>query len=160
MTRSMQIRRFNPGEESTLFDIYYSAIHLIARLEYTEAQTNAWAPANLDRDLWVKRIRGINPFVAEVDGVPVGYADVQENGYIDHFFVSGWHPRQGIGKSLMAVLESEARRMGLAEMTSDVSRTAQPFFQNFGFEIVEQRVPVIRGIEVPNALMRKVLVAT
>jgi putative acetyltransferase len=151
----MHIRRFEPGEEPALFDIYHSAIHLIASRDYTEEQVNAWAPAVLDEELWVRRIRGINPFVAELEGILVGYADVQASGYIDHFFVSGRHPRQGIGRSLMEVLESEAKRLGVTELTSDVSRTAQPFFTRFGFQIVEQRVPVVRGIEVPNARMCK-----
>jgi putative acetyltransferase len=102
-------------------------------------------------------MRGINPFVAEIDGKVVGYADIQENGYIDHFFVSGRHPRQGIGTLLMETLESEANRLRLTELASDVSGTAQPFFERFGFHVVEQRAPIIRGIEVPNALMRKVL---
>jgi putative acetyltransferase len=117
----MHIRRFNPGEEPALFDIYYSAIHLIAIRDYTEEQVNAWAPSNPDKELWVRRMRGINPFVAEIEDKLVGYADVQENGYIDHFFVSGRHPRKGIGRSLMQVLESEAERLGVTELTSDVS---------------------------------------
>ncbi len=112
---------------------------------------------DLDRDLWANRMRGINPFVAEMDGLPVGYADIQENGYIDHFFVSGRHPRQGIGRALMNVIETEALRLGITELTSDVSRTAQPFFERFGFVVIERRVPVIRGVQVPNALMRKVM---
>jgi mRNA-degrading endonuclease RelE of RelBE toxin-antitoxin system len=32
-------------------------------------------------------------FVAELNGELVGYADVQGNGYIDHFFVSGKRPQ-------------------------------------------------------------------
>ena len=154
---SVHIRRFKPGEEAALFEIYHSAIHLVACRDYTEEQVNAWAPADLDRDLWSNRIRGINPFVAEIQGRPVGYADVQRTGYIDHFFVSGWHPRQGIGSALMKFIEFEAAHMGLAELTSDVSRTAQPFFERFGFVLIEKRRPVIRGVEVPNALMRKII---
>ena len=153
----MRIRRFNPGDEPALFAVYHSAIHLIARRDYTEAQVKAWAPSDLDPELWSKRMRGINPFVAENDGQVLGYADFQENGYIDHFFVSGWHPRQGIGRFLMLTIQLEAARLCLSELTSDVSRTAQPFFERFGFHVVEQRTPVIRGIQVPNALMRKVL---
>ena len=154
---AIQIRRFRPGEEAALFDVYYSAIHLIAIRDYSEVQVNAWAPADLDKDLWASRISGINPFVAEINGEVVGYADVQENGYIDHFFVSGKHPRQGIGRSLMETLLSEAKRLEITELTSDVSRTAQPFFERFGFQVVEQRVPIVRGVEVPNALMRRLL---
>jgi putative acetyltransferase len=151
----MNIRRFQLGEELALFEVYYSAIHLIARDNYSEAQLNAWAPSDLDRQLWVNRIQGINPFVAEIDGKLVGYADVQQSGYIDHFFVSGNHPRQGVGKALMQVIHREAERLSITELTSNVSRTAQPFFERFGFVVVEQRKPVIRGVEIPNALMRK-----
>jgi putative acetyltransferase len=151
----MHVRRFQPGEELALFEIYYSAIHLIARNDYSEEQLNAWAPLDTDRELWVNRMRGINPFVAEIDGNPVGYADVQENGYIDHFFVSGNHPRQGVGKALMQIIHREAKRLNITELTSNVSQTAQPFFDRFGFVIVEQKTSVIRGVELRNALMRK-----
>jgi putative acetyltransferase len=153
--QTMHIRCFQLGEELALFEIYYSAIHLIARNDYSKEQLNAWAPLDLDRELWVNRMRGINPFVAEIDGNPVGYADVQENGYIDHFFVSGNHPRQGVGKALMQVIHSEAKRLNITELTSDVSQTAQPFFERFGFVIVERKTVLIRGVELQNALMRK-----
>jgi putative acetyltransferase len=151
----MYIRRFQPGEELALFEIYYSAIHLVARNDYSEEQLNAWAPLDLDRELWVNRVRSINPFVAEIDGSPVGYADVQGNGYIDHFFVSGNHPGQGVGKALMQAIHSEAKRLNITELTSDVSQTAQPFFERFGFVIVERKTVLIRGVELQNARMRK-----
>jgi putative acetyltransferase len=151
----MYVRRFQPGEELALFEVYYSAIHLIARNDYSEEQLNAWAPLDLDRELWVNRMRDINPFVAEIDGNPVGYADVQENGYIDHFFVSGNYPRQGVGKALMEVIHSEAKRLNITELTSNVSQTAQPFLERFGFVTVERKTVVIRGVELRNALMRK-----
>ena len=153
----MNIRRFQLGEELELFEVYYSAIHLIAKNDYSEEQLNAWAPLDLDRQLWVNRINGINPFVAEIDSQPVGYADIQPNGYIDHFFVSGHYPRQGIGKALMEFIHSEAQTMSLTELTANVSLTAQPFFKRFGFVVVEQRKPVIRGVELRNALMHKSL---
>ena len=153
----MNIRRFQLGEELALFEVYYSAIHLIAKNDYSEEQLNAWAPLDLDRQLWVNRINGINPFVAEMDGQPVGYADIQQNGYIDHFFVSGHYPRQGIGKALMEFIHSEANCLSLTEFTSNVSLTAQPFFERFGFVVVEQRKPVIRGVELRNFFMRKSL---
>ena len=149
------IRRHQEGEEPALFEVYYSAIHLIASRDYTPEQIQAWAPRNLDPALWERKIRDINPFVVELKGQIVGYADLQSNGYIDHFFVSGSYPRQGIGSMLMRQLINEATIQGMPEMTSDVSRTAQPFYEKFGFKVVEQRFPVTRGVEVPNALMRR-----
>ena len=155
MNTPVHIRRYNPGEELALFEVYYSAIHLVASRDYTPEQIQAWAPKDLDSDRWKKRIRGINPFVADLNGALVGYADLQSNGYIDHFFVSGNHPSMGIGSLLMKHLLGEAARLRLSELTSDVSRTAQPFYEKFGFVVVEQRRPKLRGIVIPNALMRR-----
>ena len=153
----MHIRRFRVGEEAALFKVFHSAIHLIASRDYSQEQICAWAPNNLSEVLWLEKIQSISPFVAEIDGEAVGYADLQPSGYIDHFFVSGHHPRQGIGANLMGVIHHEASRFGLAELTADVSLTAQPFFEKFGFHIVEQRLPEVRGVVIPNARMRKVL---
>lgn len=155
MSQIPHIRRYQPGEEPALFEVYYSAIHLIAVRDYTLEQVQAWAPRELDSELWANRIRGINPFVAELKGELVGYADLQQNGYIDYFFVSGKHGRRGIGSLLMRRLLDEAGLIGASELTTDASRTAQPFFARFGFTIAEQRYPKCRGVVIPNALMRR-----
>lgn len=153
----MRVRKFRIGDEAALFKVYYSAIHHIASRDYSREQIEAWAPADLDSGIWEVRIRGIDPFIVDVDGKPIAYADLQESGYIDHFFVSGDHPRQGAGRLLMETIFERASICRLEALTSDVSRTAQPFFEHFGFEVVEQRTPEIRGVVVPNALMRKTL---
>ena len=114
-----------------------------------------FAPELLDMAVWTKRMQGIRPFVVEIDGQIVAYADVQATGYIDHFFVSGPYSRRGIGTVLMNRIHDVAREQEMDRLTSDVSRTAQPFFRRFGFTIVEHRQPVTRGVAVPNARMEK-----
>ncbi len=153
MGEAARIRRYQPGEEAALFDIYFSAIHLVAAHNYTAEQIQAWAPRDLDAVLWKNKMREINPFVAELGGELVGYADVQSNGYIDHFFVSGKHPRRGIGSLLMKRILAQALSAGVPSLTANVSRTAQPFFARFGFVVVEQRSPEVRGVVIPGALM-------
>ena len=149
------IRRYEPGEEASLFDVYFTAIHLVARHDYTAEQVEAWAPRDVDISLWQEKIRRINPFVAELNGELVGYADVQQDGYIDHLFVSGKHPRRGIGSLLMTRILEEAKTLAASTLTSHVSRTAQPFFEKFGFVVTERLYPEVRGIVIPNALMSR-----
>ena len=153
----MEIRRFRLGDEAALFRVYFTAIHGIASRDYSPEQIEAWAPADLDADLWANRMRDIRPFVVEIGNEIVGYAGVQQNGYIDHFFVSGSHPRQGIGTRLMNRIHEEATFLGLTELTANVSKTAEPFFALHGFHVVERRFPVRRGMTIQNALMRKEL---
>lgn len=57
----------------------------------------------------------------------------------------------------MARIHEEARSLGLTELRSHVSKTAEPFFALHGFEVVERRFPVLRGVTLQNALMRKEL---
>lgn len=152
MQHLIQIRRFNPGDEPALLRVYFCAIHQIAFRDYSSEQIEGWAPAQMDTALWAKHIQHIQPFVAELGNEIVGYADVQKNGYIDHFFVSGLYPRQGIGTRLMGRIHEEAMSVGLPELRSEVSKTAEPFFARHGFHVLERRVPVRRGVTTRRTL--------
>lgn len=156
----LQIRRFRVGDAPALYQVHFSAVHRIAAHDYTPEQLHAWAPREPDPHAWARRMQDTNPFVVECSGDIAGYADLQPSGYIDQFFVSADHPRQGVGRLLMEHIHAEAARCGLTALTSDVSRTAQPFFAHFGFHIVEQRLPVRHGVTIPNARMHKHLGAT
>ncbi len=85
----MIVREFRIGDEPDLHKVFLSAIHEVAIRDYSPEQVAAWAPATLDPNLWADRMRGIAPFVVEHEGKPIAYADVQSDGYIDHFFVCG-----------------------------------------------------------------------
>ncbi len=56
---------------------------------------------------------------------------------------------------LMQRVLQEAKSLDLTELTSDVSKTAEPFFLRHGFQVVERRFPVRRGVTLENALMCK-----
>lgn len=119
------IRRYQRDDANALWAVYFSAIHQVAAADYRDEQIEAWAPANFDSAKWSERMRGIAPFVAERDGTIVGYADLQPNGYIDHFFVAGGATRQGIGSRLMEQIHTTAVSSGLESLFSDVSITAR-----------------------------------
>lgn len=156
---AMLIRDFRAGEEAALRSVFFSSVHELAHQDYSPEQLEAWAPRQYDERLWAQRIREIKPFVAEIEGRVVAYADLQASGYMDHFFVAGSHAGHGVGRALMAHIHQAALQRRIAELFSDVSMTAEPFFARHGF-IVELRKPVvIRGVTLFNARMRKQLVA-
>lgn len=152
-----RVRRFQVGDEPALFAVHRSAIALIASRDYTAEQIRAWLPEDRELESWAQRVRALAPFVACDGEEVVGYADLQADGLIDHFFVSGHHPRRGIGTLLMRRIHEEAALMGLSELHAHVSLSAEPFFRRCGFEVIERRLPVRRGVTLPNALMRKCL---
>ncbi len=156
MNCPMHIREFSPRDAPALRGVFYSSVHLVACQDYSTDQLNAWAPKTFDLALWTARLQALKPFVVEHENQPVGYADLQADGHIDHFFVSGHHPRQGIGRMLMNHILQTARKTRIDRLFSHVSITAQPFFQRFGFVLIEQRLPVMRGVPLSNALMQRI----
>ncbi len=149
------LRDFQSGDEPALRAVFESAIHGTARHDYSQLQVDTWAPREHDPIAWASRMQGLAPFVALIDTAIVGYADVQPTGYIDHFYVAATAGGQGVGGALMRHILAHAEELRLAELTSHVSLTAQPFFAHFGFEVVEHRVVDVRGVEMRNAAMRK-----
>ena len=86
--------------------------HINSR-DYSQAEFESWASDEQDPVLWEKRMRGICPFIAEIDGVAVGYADLQASGLIDHFFCHHNYQRQGVGTALMEQLFSVGETKGI-----------------------------------------------
>lgn len=153
--RTMMIRKYHSGEEVELLDVFISSVRENAKAYYNENQLKSWAPDDMDLIKWQERIKGINPFVVVDDGNILGYADLQDTGYIDHFFIRGGLSGRGIGRILMQHIIEEANKRGILELTSDVSLAAQGFFEKFGFKIVKRKKVVIRGAELQNVLMSK-----
>jgi putative acetyltransferase len=150
------VREFRAGDEPAPSGVFFSAVHEAACADYTPEQIEAWAPRECDSAAWAARMQGIQPFVAERGGVIVGYADVQADGYIDHFFVAASAARSGVGASLMRRMHQTAALCGTALLTSNVSLTARPFFEKFGFEVVEPQTVTVRGVALTNFRMRAV----
>lgn len=155
----MLIRDFIPGEETELRRVFMSSVHVLARDFYTQAQLDAWAPAAYDAQAWASRIAALRPFVATVEGRVAGYADLQEHGYIDHFFVSGDFPGRGVGSALMRHLHEVATRRGLPQLSAHVSLPAEGFFARHGFLVDGRQEVLAGGIPMTNARMSKSLPA-
>ncbi len=156
----MHIRPYATGEEDILLAIFQSAVHGLASGDYTAEQIEAWAPSKVSdefRKQWAYCIQANQPWVVDIDGKQVAFADLQASGYIDHFFVAAKFAGQGIGTALMHHLQEQAICRDILTLSAHVSLTAQPFFQRVGFVIEKEQYPIIRGIKLRNAVMRKAL---
>ena len=154
------IREFASGDEVRLADVFYHAIHQTAAADYSPQQLAVWAPVQSDPGRWAEKMRSIQPFVVEIGGVVVGYADVQRNGYIDHFYVSPQFGRRGVGKALMNQIHQVALSNHAPQLFSSVSLTARPFFEKFDFVIDAAQQVVVDGIALRNFRMSKTLTPT
>lgn len=145
------ITPFEEGQEYELWEVFHSAIHLRCIHDYSLEQVSVWAPDDYVDELWSKRIHSIRPWVATLEGKVVGYADLQRDGYIDHFFVHGRYQGQGIGSALMGKIKSLGKKY--PRLYSNVSISARPFFEQAGFELKREQSVQMRGVELSNFLM-------
>jgi putative acetyltransferase len=149
----MEIRRFKDGEEEEIWKLFYNTIHNVNIYDYNKNQIDAWAPKDFDINLAIKKFREIRPFVVILEGQIVGYADIQADGYIDHFFCHHEFQGQGVGRMLFSTLEMEAKDNGILTMYSNVSITARSFFEGMGFSVEKEQLVPIRGQELKNYRM-------
>ena len=151
----MKIRNYRAGDEVSLREIYYHTIRRVNIQDYTAEQVKAWASDELDETMWREKIEGIRPYVVEHEGKLIGYADLQEDGYIDHFFCHYAWQRRGVGSLLMQKIHDEAHQRNIQRLYSNVSITAKPFFKAKGFEVVKEQSVLIRGQVLKNFNMQK-----
>ncbi|EHH1101707.1 MULTISPECIES: GNAT family N-acetyltransferase [Vibrio harveyi group] len=149
------IRNYSVEDAKALWDIHFYTIRNINIRDYSQAQVEAWAPERLDPSVWEKRMKGLSPFVAEIDGVIVGYTDLQASGLIDHFFCHHEHQGKGVGKALMNHVFKVGNSRGIKRYFSEVSITARPFYEHFGFKVVQAQEMEVRGQKLRNFVMEK-----
>lgn len=131
----MIIRRFQASDAEELYQLFYHTIHQINIQHYSQDQVSAWAPHDIDMGFVKQKYKQIAPYVAVENGVIIGYADIQPDGYIDHFYCHHKYQGRGVGRRLFEVLESDAEEQGIQRMYSNVSITARPFFEAMGFHV-------------------------
>ncbi|WP_239652729.1 hypothetical protein [Pseudoalteromonas piscicida] len=80
------IRQFQSGEEAVLRKLMFDTIRSVNIQHYSNNQVNAWAYSDVADKGWQDRLRSNQPLVAMLNGKIVGFADIQADGLIDHFF--------------------------------------------------------------------------
>ncbi|HDM8231932.1 TPA: GNAT family N-acetyltransferase [Vibrio campbellii] len=149
------IRDFQEEDAPTLWALFFNTVRNVNRRDYTEQQVKAWAQEGFDSQLWLKKMISIQPFVAELNGVIVGYSDVQPSGLVDHFFCHHEYQGQGVGRSLMTHVLKQAEAKGLNRIYSEVSITARPFYEHMGFTVVNEQQIEVRGATLTNYVMER-----
>ncbi|HHC75159.1 MAG TPA: GNAT family N-acetyltransferase [Thiothrix sp.] len=157
---SMYIRRYQLGEETALWALFYNTVHTINAQDYSTEQLAVWASVNRDMASWSERLKNKNPFVVMIDHTIVGFAELANNGYIDCFYTAHQWQRKGIGSALLNHIEHEALAMGIRRLFTESSITALPFFKAKGFSIIQAQMIKHCGIDFKNYAMEKIIVTS
>ncbi len=151
----IEIRKYQESDAIDLWAIFYHTVRNVNLRDYSQAQVEAWAPDGFSSEIWQRKMNLLSPFVAEIDGKIVGYSDLQENGLIDHFFCHHEHQGQGVGRQLMEHVLRMGELQGITRFYSEVSITARPFYERFGFNVIQEQTIEVRGQKLCNFVMEK-----
>ncbi len=148
-------RSATPTDLPVLHTLYVDTIQNTCKNDYTQEQIAVWV-SNIENTVrWQQAVASQYFLVAEIGHKIVGFGSLTEAGYVDFMYVHKDHQRQGIANVLLNSLEQEARRLGCTYLTSDVSKTARPFFEKKGFVVVKKNRKVMKGLEIVNFRMKK-----
>lgn len=140
----MELRQYLPSDCEALADVFYRSVHAIDRKHYSAEELDAWADGSVDVAEWNQAFLSRHTVVAEVDGVVVGFGDMDATGYLDRLFVLPEFQRRGIASALCDELEKSTR----AQMVSvRASRVARTFFESRGYTVKARRWARRQGVD-------------
>lgn len=152
------IRQATVSDFSELKELYQNTVLTVNRKDYTEEEVEDWASCGNDTAHWVELFKEQHYVVAEnKKGLIVGFASVNDIGYMHTLFVHKDFQHQGIATFLYKYIETYAKDKGAKTITSEVSITAKPFFEKQGFQVDAEWERQANRLKLTNYKMSKQL---
>ena len=151
----MLIRQARLNDIDGILDLFSGTVTNVCATDYHEDQVKVWAASAENKQKWVDRINKQYFLIAEKENKIVGFGSIENGDYLDMLYVHKDHLRQGIANKLLEELEKESERENKHSISSDVSITARPFFEKYGYKVVKEQRNIIHNVEVINYKMIK-----
>ena len=151
----MRVRTYEIGDTQQIVKLFYDTVHQVNIRDYTQAQVDAWAPADMDIESWTKSLSSKFTFVAEEGEKIAGFGELEASGHIDRFYCHQDFQRQGVGRLILKQIESKAQDLGINKLFTEASITARPFFETQGFIVIRKQEVERRGQKLINFPMEK-----
>jgi len=152
---NITIRPFSPSDLQELIALFHDAVNAINIRHYSQEQINAWTAIDIER--WKTTLAKNIAFVAQIDGIIVGFIDMTHEGYLDRLYIHKDYQARFVALRLLKKIEQTARDLGLKKLTTDCSITAKLPAERMGFVVVKEQTVVCHGVSMTNYVMEKKL---
>lgn len=142
-----------PKDFEILGRVMHAAIHSEPS-PYSAAQQTAWCPVPPSGPDWHAKLAAQHVAVVAVGADPVGLMTLHPAGSLDLAFLLPRARGAGHLRRLLAMIQTRAISLGLAELTTHASLAAQAPFAALGFVLLSHETVTRNGQELPRALMR------
>ena len=157
MNTDFTIRIAQPADVLELKDLFQDTVLNINRRDYSKAEVEDWASCGNDISHIKEMIRTYFFIVATNQQLQVvGFASItQQGGYLHSMFVHKDFQGKGIATILLNKIERYATATGIIRITSEVSLTARPFFEQRGYIVTEEQKRRANQLSLTNFWMAK-----
>lgn len=135
----MKLRNATLEDLPAMKALYRDTILTVCRKDYTEEQVNIWSSSANKEERWLDMVVNQYVLLAEISDELVGFASLRNHNYIDFFYVHKDFQGMGIAGELLKQLIQKATEQGTMLLSSDISKTARPFFEKQGFKVVAEQ---------------------
>jgi putative acetyltransferase len=151
----MEIRLFCEQDADQIAQLFHQTVREVNIRDYSSLQVQAWAPDDLYFRNWAKVCAQRLTYIAEQEGVIVGFGELEFDGHIDCFYCHKQYQNCGVGRKIYQAIEAKAFELGLNRLFTEASITAKPFFQRLGFLVIKEQQVSCRGETFINFVMEK-----
>ena len=153
--------KIRPLEEKDLYNmqnLFRSTVLNVNIKDYTKEEVEDWASCGDDIEHW-KELLSSNQYVGAFaeQNYLIGFSSMNKNGYLHSMFVHKDWQGKGIATQLLSEVEKIARQYEVKEITSEVSKTARPFFEHKGYVVECEQKHQANRLKLTNYKMKKVL---
>lgn len=151
------IRKMTKDDTEECLRLFSLTIQYINSRDYSPIQVEAWINPKRSYQEWQDSFENRDAYVICDSLKIVGFADMDETGYLDRLYVHHQYQNRGIGKMLVKTLETIAREKQIKIMETHASITAKPFFEHLSYQVVHRQTVNCRGVLMDNFVMKKKL---
>jgi putative acetyltransferase len=151
----MKIREVRISDAEEISKLKLETLKKINKIDYTKKQLDVLYEMNSVEEVKIK-LNEREIFCLEDNKVIIGIVDLKDNK-IGGLFVRNDLIRKGSGKKLLEFIEDYARKKGIKKVYLFATKSAQGFYEKFGYEVVERGSLMTRGVKFSKIKMEKML---
>lgn len=148
----MNLRPYENADCQAMARLFYDTVHTVNAADYTPAQLDAWATGQVDIMAWDASFLAHHTLVAVENNEIIGFADMDDTGYLDRLYVHYAHQREGVATALCDALEEAS---SAEKFSTHASITARPFFEKRGYRVVKEQQVERFGVWMTNFCMKR-----
>ena len=156
MNTDFTIRIAQQSDALELMSLFQETVLHINKRDYSEAEVADWASCGNDLS-HIKDMIKTHYFIVATNQQSqiVGFSSITQQGYLHSMFVHKDFQGKGIATILLNEIERYATATGIIRITSEVSLTARPFFEQRGYIVTEEQKRRANQLSLTNFWMAK-----